>query len=276
MRSGRDITFVAWGNTVRICRKAAQALETVGIGSDLLDLRTLSPWDEQAVLASAEKTARLVVVHEDNHTCGFGAEVLATVAEKSRVPVAMRRVTRPDTHIPCHFENQLDILPSFKRVLTTAAELLNLELNWEKDEQPQQGLSLIEAVGSGPADESVIVSELFMRPGQEITRGDVVAALEATKSVFELTSPISGVIEEICVAEGDTVAIGAPLATVRTSEANQRPRPVVQENPGQPVLRRLPSRETSHLSRSTTRPRAFDVGISSIATVTGSRRVSNS
>ena len=248
MRSGRDITFVAWGNTVRICQKAAEALDTVGVGSDVLDLRTLSPWDQRAVLASAEHTARLIVVHEDNHTCGLGAEVLATVAEKTRVPVAMRRVTRPDTYIPCHFENQIDVLPSFKRVLATAAELLNLELKWEQDEQPQAGLSLIEAVGSGPADETVIVSELFVKPGQEVARGDIVAALEATKSVFELTSPISGVIEEICAGEGDTVTVGAPLAKVRTTDAAQRPRPVIQENPGKPILRRLQEQREAALA----------------------------
>ena len=78
-------------------------MEQAGVEAEVLDLRTLSPWDERAVLASAEKTARLIVVHEDSHTCGFGAEVLATVAERSRVPVAMRRVTRSDTLVPCNF-----------------------------------------------------------------------------------------------------------------------------------------------------------------------------
>jgi len=276
VRSGRDITFVAWGNTVRICRKAADTLESVGVGSDVLDLRTLSPWDQRTVLASAEETARLIVVHEDNHTCGLGAEVLATVAEKTRVPVAMRRVTRPDTYIPCNFENQLEVLPSFKNVLATAAELLDLDLKWEQNEQPRPGLSVIEAVGSGPADETVVVSELFIKPGQPVKRGDVVAALEATKSVFELTSPVAGDVEELCAAEGDTVAVGAPLAMVRTAEAGQRPRPVIQENPGKPVLRRLHTRDRLHLPRSSGRPRAFTVGISSVATVTGSRRVLNS
>jgi len=275
VRSGSDITFVAWGNTVRICQKAANALESIGIGSDILDLRTLSPWDERAVLASAEHTARLVVVHEDNHTCGMGAEVLATVAEKARVPIAMRRITRPDTHIPCHFENQLELLPSFQSVLATAAELLSLELTWERAERSADGLSEIEAVGSGPADETVLVSELFLHPGQKVARGDVIAALEATKSVFELTSPITGTVEQVCAQEGDTVPVGAPLAKVRTTESGQRPRPVVQENPGKPVLRRLRSSQTLHLPREKCRPRAFDVGISTIATVTGSRRVSN-
>ena len=275
VRSGRDITFVGWGNTVRLCEKAAEALEQVGIGTDILDLRSLSPWDERAVLASAEHTARLVVVHEDNHTCGMGAEVLATVAEKTRVPVAMRRVTRPDTFIPCHFENQVEVLPSFKRVLTTAAELLNLELTWIPDEIARPGIASIDAIGSGPADETVIVAELMVTTGQQINRGDVVAALEATKSVFELTSPVSGTVEEITVREGDCVPIGTPLASVRTDPAGQRPRPVTQERAGTPVLRRPAHRRTLHLPRIDEKRRAFDVGLSSIATVTGSRVVSN-
>jgi 2-oxoisovalerate dehydrogenase E1 component len=275
VRSGRDISFVGWGNTVRLCERVAEALDHVGIGSDILDLRSLSPWDERAVLASAEHTARMIVVHEENQTCGMGAEIVATVAERTRVPVALRRVTRPDTFIPCNFANQIEVLPSFKSVLTTAATLLNLELNWIKDEQPAAGISLIEAVGSGPADETVVVSELFLRPGQTIMRGDVVAALEAAKSVFELTSPVSGTIDEVCVREGDTVPVGTPLARVRTSSAGQRQRPMIQEQSGKPVLRRLESHETLHLPRCDTKRRAFDVGISSIATVSGSRVVSN-
>ncbi len=83
-----------------MCRKAAAALRGVGYGAEVIDLRSLSPWDEQAVLASAERTGRLMIVHEENLTCGFGAEIAATVAEKARVAVLVRRVTRPDTFVP--------------------------------------------------------------------------------------------------------------------------------------------------------------------------------
>jgi len=274
-RSGRDITFVAWGNTVRICQKAADALDQVGIESEILDLRSLSPWDERAVLASAEQTARLIVVHEDNQTCGMGAEILATVAEKARVPVAMRRVTRADTYVPCNFANHIEVLPSFKRVLTVAAQLLHLELDWVPEPQLDQEFGFIEAVGSGPADETVVVVELFLKAGQKVERGDVVASLEATKSVFELTSPISGVVEELCAREGDSVAVGAPLAKIHLQAAARRPRAIVQEQPGKPVLRRTRHDQTLRLPRSDGKPRAFDVGISSIATITGSRTVTN-
>ena len=130
VRAGRDLTLVGWGNTVLLCSRVAAALENAGLEAEVLDLRCLSPWDQPAVLASAEKTARLIVVHEDNKTCGLGGEILATVAQRTRVPVAMRRVTRHDTHIPCNFANQIEVMPSFQRVLTTAAELLNLEVSW--------------------------------------------------------------------------------------------------------------------------------------------------
>ena len=87
------------------------------------------------------KTARMIVVHEDNHTCGLGSEIVATVAEHAKVPVAVRRVTEPDTFIPCNFENQVDVLPGFKRTLTVAAELLDLDLDWEEAQQKKQALN---------------------------------------------------------------------------------------------------------------------------------------
>ena len=222
VRSGRDLTMVAWGNTVRLCERAASELEKVGVETEVIDLRSLSPWDERAVVASAERTARLIVVHEDNHTCGFGAEVLATVAEKARVPVAMRRVTRADTFVPCNFANQIEVLPSFKRVLTIAAELLDLDLSWVAPPETEDGSAYIEAIGSGPSDETVLVSELLVRPGDSVRPGAAVAALEATKSVFELTSSHAGTITEVLAAEGETVPVGAPLFKVNLHGAARR------------------------------------------------------
>ncbi len=274
VRVGRDITLVGWGNTVRLCERAAEALEEAGIEAEVLDLRSLSPWDEHAVLASAEKTARLIVVHEDNHTCGFGSEVLATVAEKTRVPVAMRRVTRPDTLIPCHFGNQIDVLPSYKRLLATAAELLNMDLSWTTPAEQQDGLAAIEAIGSGPSDETVIISELLVGVGDRVERGDPVASLEATKSVFELQASVGGTIREVLVSEGQTVDVGSPLFRVE-SEAPARRKPITQEQPGTPHLSRRKPTATLHLPRRTEQRRTFDVGISSVASVSGGLKVTN-
>ena len=80
IHEGRDLTLVTWGSPRQQCLQTTATLAQAGYTVDLLDLRSLSPWDEAAVIASAEKTGRLIVVHEDNRTCGFGAEVVATVA----------------------------------------------------------------------------------------------------------------------------------------------------------------------------------------------------
>ncbi len=274
-RAGRDITLVGWGNTVKLCDKAAEALEQAGVEAEVLDLRSLSPWDERQVVASAEKTARLLVVHEDNHTCGFGAEVLATVAEKARVPVAMRRVARPDTHVPCNFANQIETLPSLKRVVETAADMLDLHVEWRLPPRPQAGAFPVEAIGSGPSDETVQVLEFYVQPGETVSAGQPLASLEASKSVFDLTAPVAGVVEAIDAQEGDTLSVGATLCVLRT-ESEARRRPVTQEQPGTPVFTKRAPTGRVVLPRSGQRPRRFDVGLSQPAAATGSRLVTNS
>jgi pyruvate/2-oxoglutarate/acetoin dehydrogenase E1 component len=81
-REGTDVTVVAYGNAVAISGQAAETLAADGISAEVIDLRTLKPWDEETVLASVKKTGRLVVVHEAPVTGGLGAEIVATVMEK--------------------------------------------------------------------------------------------------------------------------------------------------------------------------------------------------
>ena len=274
-RSGRDITLVAWGNTVRLCERTAETLGQAGFEAEVLDLRSISPWDEHTVLSSIEKTARLIVVHEDSHSCGVGAEVIATVAEKARMPVTMRRVTRPDTLVPCNFANHLDVLPSYRRILETACELLDVEIHWIEPAASDSGLFSVEAVGSGPADETVNVIEVHVQPGTQVARGDLLATLEATKSVFELTSPVDGTVQNIAVAEGDTINVGQPLLHVQCDEAITRRQPITGENCGTPVLKRKPKTNVVSIPRRDSVRRDYAVGMSLVTTVTGSRQVTN-
>ena len=109
---GNDLTIVTWGSTLRLCQRAVADLQQAEIGVDLIDLRSISPWDQESVCESARRTGKVVVVHEDNLTCGFGAEVIATIAERAGRHVLCRRVARPDTYVPCNFANQLEVLPS--------------------------------------------------------------------------------------------------------------------------------------------------------------------
>ena len=226
---GDQLTFVAWGATVPLCRRASELLARAGIAAGVLDLRTLAPWDEAGVLAAARRSLRLVVVHEDNHTGGFGAEVVATVAEKAGVPVAVRRVTRADTHIPCHYGNQLEVLPSLRRILDAAADLCGLRVEVEVDGAgAEASVHVLEAVGSSPADQTVQVNRWLVADGAAVAAGDLLAECEADKASFDLRSPVAGVLREP-VAAGERVRVGDPLARIVLRDAPQRSRRIPRE-----------------------------------------------
>lgn len=275
LRAGRDLTMVAWGNTVRICSQVCELLEEAGVEVELFDLRSIAPWDDRSILASAEHTSRLLVVHEDNQTCGFGAEILATVAERARMPVAMRRVTRPDVFTPCHFPSQLALLPSMETVLAAAADLLHMDLRWQERPliEDEQRLD-VPAIGSGPADETVTVVEWLVQPGQHVQRSKPLVCLEATKSVFELTAPCDGLVETLHAQAGEAVPVGQPLVTLRVSATSNRRRRKPTRT-AVPILERRPHPFTIHLPRRDEPRRSYDVGISHVTTATGSRIVTN-
>jgi pyruvate dehydrogenase E1 component beta subunit len=87
LRPGEHLTMVSWSRLVQVCQTACQQLAALGIQVELIDLRTLWPWDRETVLNSAAKTGHLLVVHEAIQAAGFGAEIAATVAETLGVRV---------------------------------------------------------------------------------------------------------------------------------------------------------------------------------------------
>ncbi|MBL9138239.1 MAG: hypothetical protein JNK85_20390 [Verrucomicrobiales bacterium] len=278
--AGDDLTLVAWGSTLPLAMRAAQILANAGVTVDLLDLRTLSPWDRDTVCASVRKTRRLIVVHEDNLTCGFGAEVLAGVAETVEVPFLSRRLARPDTYPPFNYINQLEVFPDLRRVLGAAAELCDLDLTWEEPAAANSGLFTLEAVGSSPADQTVSVVEWKVAEGGKVTAGDLLADCEADKATFELRAPVGGVIREL-LAVDQKVPVGTPIARIALDGAGQvLPRRIPVE--AKPLLRRrlgtsgaaasLPAIRASAAAR--TGERAV-VGLGSIATAPAGRIVTN-
>ncbi len=107
-REGRDCTVVATSRTVLMALEAAEELEREGISVEVVDPRTLFPLDVETIVASVKKTSRLVVVHEAVERCGFGAEVVAQVAEKAYgyVDAPIVRVCAPS--VPAPFARQLE------------------------------------------------------------------------------------------------------------------------------------------------------------------------
>jgi 2-oxoisovalerate dehydrogenase E1 component beta subunit len=102
-RAGSDLTIVTWGAMVYTADEAATTVASKdGTSVEVLDLRSIIPWDREAVMASVERTSKLLVLHEDTRTAGFGAEIAATVAEEGfeMLDAPVVRVTAPDTPVP--------------------------------------------------------------------------------------------------------------------------------------------------------------------------------
>ncbi|MBN2510875.1 MAG: beta-ketoacyl-ACP synthase 3 [Spirochaetales bacterium] len=273
---GQDITLVGWGNTTEHCLLAAGALEKAGISAEVIDLRSIVPWDIEGVVASAEKTGKLLVVHEDTHTAGMGAEIVATVTEKASKEVAVRRVTRGDTYVPCNFENQLEVLPSYKRVLETAVGMFGGTVSWEQIAQREAGFNYIDAIGSSPSDEQVTVVEWHIKPGDRIQEGDLVADLEADKAAIELKSPVGGTVLELIVEEGNTVKVGEPLAKLENGGEDAKIKPVTKEEPGIPVISGIQKEQNiTPVPAAAKTTEEHVVGIIGVAGATGSRLVNN-
>ncbi len=99
LRNGSELTVVSWGAMVERCELAAARSH---VDVELIDLRTLSPWDKAAVRASVEKTHRCLIVHEDNLSAGFGAEIAATLAQESffSLEAPIERLAMPDVPSP--------------------------------------------------------------------------------------------------------------------------------------------------------------------------------
>jgi 2-oxoisovalerate dehydrogenase E1 component len=125
LREGTALTVVSWGAMVERCD---QALERTGLAADLLDLRTLSPWDREATLASVRKTRRCLIVHEDTITAGFGAEIAAVIAKEAffDLDAPIERLAVPDVpspHSPVLLDAVLPSVESISRALSNLAEI---------------------------------------------------------------------------------------------------------------------------------------------------------
>ena len=120
-RAGEHVTMVSWSRQLLACEAACQSLAAQGISVELIDLRTLWPWDRETVLNSCAKTGHLLVVHEAVQAAGFGAEIAATVAEQ--LGVRVKRLGAP--RIPVGYSPSLEAV---SRIGPEAIEAAVLQL----------------------------------------------------------------------------------------------------------------------------------------------------
>lgn len=125
VRPGKDVTLIAWGAMVPVCLKAAELCEPRGADCEVIDVRTLVPLDEETILESVRKTGRVVIVHEAQKTCGFGAEISALISEEAilSLEAPIVRVTGLDTPFPYTLEHIY--LPDPERVALAVGKVKN-------------------------------------------------------------------------------------------------------------------------------------------------------
>ena len=117
-RSGRDITLITYAAMVQPSLEAAERLAADGVEVEVIDLRSLMPYDKAAVLESVERTGRALIVHEDVKTLGLGAELAAVIMEErfEYLDAPVRRLTYPDTHCPFAHGLEQNNLPTTDKI----------------------------------------------------------------------------------------------------------------------------------------------------------------
>jgi 2-oxoisovalerate dehydrogenase E1 component len=153
VQEGADLTIATWGNCVSLCTAAAEKAAGDGMSVEIIDLRSVNPWDVQTVMNSVKKTGRLLVVHEDAKTCGVGAEVIAEVVNEGfqYLRAVPTRITKSDDHNPYNYELELAILPSVEGIAKSIQELCRQNLKTTQHAASAGGGSSAAAVAKGGA-----------------------------------------------------------------------------------------------------------------------------
>ena len=126
IREGKDITLISLGKMVNVCQEAADELARENIAASILDLRTISPLDEETILEFAEETGRVVIVDEAYPRCGVAADVSSIIVEKafSYLKAPIKKVTPPHSPVPYAPNLEQAFLPSSQKVIDAVKEVI--------------------------------------------------------------------------------------------------------------------------------------------------------
>jgi pyruvate dehydrogenase E1 component beta subunit len=124
-REGEDVTLITYSYMTLKCLEAAELLEKEGISVEVLDLRTLKPLDQEAILESARKTGNVVIVHEACKRGGIGGDIAATIMEEAYDDLdgPVMRVCGKDTSIPYNLELEKVCVPTVEEIIETVLKV---------------------------------------------------------------------------------------------------------------------------------------------------------
>ena len=215
---GDDVSVITWGAMVYTAEEAAKQLPDTSI--EIIDLRTIMPWDKQAVLESARKTSKVLVLHEDTRTGGFGGEIAATIAEEAfeDLDAPVKRIAAPDTPVPFSPVLEKAYIPQVDDVVAGLKELVSTDgkhRNRSRRRHAPDG-----RLGLGGHDHQVVEA------GGRADRGRRDAARDLDRQGRHRgPEPGSGIVTEILVQEGETVEVGTVLARIGGEGSAAAPAP---------------------------------------------------
>ena len=256
LRSGSDITVVAWGNTVE---KSLEALDKIGnkISVELIDLRSIVPWDKAAIEESVRKTRRLVIVQEDTKNCSVGQMIISHVTSRPELwkemvspPILVSKANVVIGYNPIY---EYAALPDVERIVAAIQRSISVKQeraivaadadrgrfvvagigdSGRAEPRPEvpgsptpataeggkQRIQSITVPVMGEGIRNAKVVSLLKNPGETISHDDELCEVETDKAVYPIQSSFAGVMGEWTTKVGDTVEIGQELGTIMTTE----------------------------------------------------------
>ena len=246
---GEDVTVVAWGNTVEKCVEALAKIDN-STSVELLDLRTIVPWDKKAIAESVRKTRRLIVVQEDGETCSVGQMVISHIAADVDLWNAMVSppilVSKPNVMIGYNPIYEYAALPDVERIVAAIERSTSTKREREvvaavvpTAESKNQALVTsastmrehtqpitVPIMGEGIRSAKIV--SLLKQRGDPIALDDELCEVETDKAVYPIQSSFAGTMGEWKTQVGDTVEIGQELGTILTKEKAETERESVE------------------------------------------------
>ncbi len=244
--TGGDVTIVAWGNTVEKSLEAVAQLGA-GVSVELIDLRSIVPWDRETIAESVRKTGRLVVVQEDTENCSVGQMIISHLAGRpdvwSRLVSPPTLVSKGNVMIGYNPIYEYAALPDVVRIVDAVHRVLHGLLPRAVSHPAARELPPPPATGTvdvpinvpimGEGIRAVRVVALLKQPGDTVAPDEPLCEVETDKAVYPIESSLAGVLQAWHCQPDDVLNIGSAIAvvTVARADAPSAPTPPVAPPP---------------------------------------------
>ncbi|MGZ0707368.1 thiamine pyrophosphate-dependent enzyme [Coraliomargarita sp. W4R53] len=237
VREGLLVTLVTWGNCVELVEETLAGLETE-LDIELIDLRSIQPWDRETIADSIQKTGRLMIVQEDNISASVGQMIIAEMCARQDVLQSLKSppviVSKADVHVGFNPVYEYAALPDCERIAAALERLLasTLESALEKDTaadsvsaQVTHAPAMIAPEESAPSTSSKMITvpilgegirvarvvSILKKSGDSVKADDPLCEVETDKAVFPIECDEDGVLGEWLISEEDEVQVGQDL-----------------------------------------------------------------